>query len=343
MFTVESYDPFFFDRVRREQPRLHPNHIGLVRLAHSASMQDLEGLDRELEVLTARRRAVLGRLRDYRTRLWPGMRGRHHRKTCRLEDEPMPPAALDAVPLWGGDLRRVMTAIVRRHGDVTLRELHGLIHCYGYTVDSVRPVQRLADAAAFEVRHGRMERIDRGVYGPGPAADLDTITALPAEPNEWAPPEAAAGEGHHDSAVDPTVALDPERWSASAWPASAQLGGDWCAGEPDPFVRDLAEDLDRTVAAARDRLATTLVDRLGPQPPQYDPHPGHGPTGGPTRDPVRRPTRRPPSGPAQKPLGDDSSTNRPPTSAEGAPDVEGGGEGGAGEPPPGPAPDSAPE
>ena len=327
MFTVASYDPFFFDRIRREQPRLHPNHIGLVRLAHTTSMQDLEVLDRELEVLAARRREVLGRLGDYRRRLWPGMRGRHHRKTCRLEDEPMPPAAVDAVALWGGDLRRVMSALVRRHGSVTLRELHGLIHRYGYTVDSVRPVQRLADAAAFEVRHGRMDRIERGVYGPGPVAGMDSITALPAGPHDWSPPAAAAGDGHHDSAVDPAVALDPERWSAAAWPSSAQIGGDWCAGEPDPFVRDLAEDLNTTVAAARDRLAATLVERLGPQPPQYDPHPGRGPT------------RRPPSGLSQQPLGDDSSTNRPPRSVEGTPGEEWGREGVVGDPPPGSAPE----
>lgn len=342
MFTVSSYDPFFFDRIRRERPRLHPNHIDLVRLAHSTSMQHLDALDRALEVLTARRREVLGRLGEYRTRLWPGMQGRHHRKTCRLEDEPMPPAAVDAVALWGGDLRRVMTAIVRRHGDITLRELHGLIHRYGYTVDSVRPVQRLADAAAFEVRHGRMERIRRGVYGPGPAAGIDSTTVLPAEPNEWVSPAAAAGDGHQDSAVDPALALDPERWSASAWSSSAQLGGEWCAGEPDPFVRDLAEDLDATVTAARDRLAATLVERLGPQPPQYDPHPGRRPTrrtpstGGPA---PRTPTDPPPSEPPDPTLGGDSSTNRPPTSPERAPGAGAGGEGMVGEPPPGSAPE----
>ncbi len=306
MFTADSHDPFFVTRLRHEQPRLQPNHITLVRLAHAASLDELASLDQELEVLAARRRATLDHLAAYRRRLWPGMRGRHHRKTCRAEDNPMPPAAVDAEELWGGELRQAAVQVLRRHGAQTLREIHGLLHRYGYVIEGCRPVQRLADALAYEVRHGRCVRATRGVYGPvDSAAELSTLGDLGAGLQDWMPP--GDGGGGPDRMVDPSVRADPERWSGGSWPSDAQAGSDLTAVPDDPADDDLGVDLDFCVRATRARVAALYAERLGPPPPRYSP----------TRP---RPTH--PTDPAFDTLRDDSSTIRSPMSANEVDDHE---------------------
>ncbi len=294
MFTADSHDPLFLTRLRHEQPHLHPNHLVLIRLAHAEDLQTLAAIDGDLENLTAHRRAVLERLVRYRHRLWPGMTGRHHRKTCRAEDNPLPPIAVGARPLWGCDLRRVAVAVLTRHGAQPLRELHGLIHRYGYVIDSRRPVQRLADAVAYEVRHGRLERLERGVYGPivgaGAVARTDDVLG---DPSPWVAP-------HPDRAVDPALRDDPERWSQGRWSTDEQAGSDWAAGPPDPYVGELAAHLDVTIRATRDRVAVLHAARLGRPPSNFAPG--------------RRPLDHRPSSHA---LGDDSPTNRSPMGREG--------------------------
>ena len=262
MLTVADHDPLTFAVLRREHPRLWPNHRRLVRLAHDDDAQTLAELDAELEILTARRRACVERLRTYRRRLYPGMRNRHHRRTRLAHDPPMPPAPADATPVGGLELRRLSVSILEAHGAVSLRELQGLIHRYGYRLASDRPVQRLADAMAYEVRNGRAERVDRGVYGP-------LRTTSPTTPAVRAESSASTAAGLAPSLlpwgtdpdeptpvpVDPDLQDDPERWSAGAWPSSAHPGGDWCDGPPDPSVHSFIGDLDVVVAATRQRLA----------------------------------------------------------------------------------------
>jgi hypothetical protein len=78
-------------------------------------------------------------------------------------------------------LRLVMWPRVDRHEivhgfRVTLRggpppmplvEVHRELHLNGYAIASRLPVQRLADALAYEITKGRAVRVDRGVYRIG--------------------------------------------------------------------------------------------------------------------------------------------------------------------------------
>lgn len=262
MFTPSSHDPVLYDQLRREQPRLHANHIDLLRLAHHDGLRVLAEVDGELEVLAARRRQVCRRLAVYRERLWAGAAARAHRRPLRPPEAPMPPAPVDAQRIGGSALRRVAVAILRRHGPLPLRELHGLLHRYGYEISSERPVQRLADALAYEVRNGRLERLERGVYGVA-GVPPERVSALDlGDPLPWSSPST---ESWDDPApIDVDVADDPERWTDGRWPAAAQLGSSMCAGPPDRDVAELATDLDATVAAARERLAGLIAHRLGP-------------------------------------------------------------------------------
>lgn len=275
MLTTESYDPVFFERLRREQPRLHPNHNVLVRIAHADGLEELARLDAALDQLTARRREIVDRVDTYRRRLWPNMTERQHRHYGRPGEIPMPPAPVDARPLWGRHLRRTAVAVLARHGAQSLRELHGLLHRYGYVLDSRRPVQRLADALAYEVRGGRVERLERGVYGLAAGAEAavgrrSEVTDLPDAPLAWSVPSPDSAPMVDAPVIDVAIADDPERWSDGEWPAAAQLGSSVCAGPPDRDARALADDLDATVAATRARLAALVAERLGPPPHHLD-------------------------------------------------------------------------
>ena len=290
MLSADHYDPIFFQRLRRERPELWPNHHRLVRLQYDDDEATLRRLDASLEMAAAQRRAVLDRMARARRRLWP-RRGRPLRRAARPDERTVPPPIVDAAPLTGVDLRVAIVAILRRHGEVSLRELHGLIHRYGYRVDGARPVQRLGDAAAYEARQGRLVRCGRGRYGPAPTggrpdADVEQFLASRSDgPLTWAPPD----DLHDPGPVDPCRRTSLERWSAGQWPPEAQLGSDFCGPPAEPCVAELAAELDFAFAATRARLAAAIDRRLGPPPSPLRPH---------------RPRRLPPT------LDDDSSTNR---------------------------------
>src|SRR5690606_12245262 len=55
-------------------------------------------------------------------------------------------------------------AILARHGELPLVEVHAWLHRYGYLVGSAHPVKALADALGHEHDAGRAERTARGVY-----------------------------------------------------------------------------------------------------------------------------------------------------------------------------------
>lgn len=294
MIDGAHYDPLFLQRVKSEEPRLWPNHVRLVRRQYEEDVAELARLDARLELQAVRRRAVLARMARARARLWPGGERRwHRRRVARVAERELPPPVVDAEPLWGVELRRVMGAVLRRHGPVSLRELHGLLHRYGYEVAGPRPVQRLGDAAMYEVRAGRLVHVSRGVYGPGVVGATGADEAALGEPLTWEVP----ADQDEPGLVDPGRIADPERWSARAWPASAQLGSDYCGPPTDPRTAELAEDLDLLVGAARRRLAADLAERdrrraSNPRPAAPSPPP-------------------PPASPSpSQPFGDDSSTNR---------------------------------
>lgn len=181
---------------------------------------------------------------------------------------PTPPGPRRRFPsrqLRRHELRSVCLTILRRHGPQRLRDLHGLLHCYGYFVASVRPVQRSGDAMAYEERCGRARRVARGTYeavadapepprpgwwGPSPEPDP--------RPLPWVRPETDPGP----PLVDPRVADDPELWSGRAWP-----------GPPDPFdppngTPDGRGRQPTTVGSARAsrRKTATIPRRTGPAP-----------------------------------------------------------------------------
>ncbi len=239
--TDELDDPFLRAWTATRRPPLRPQHILTARLQQAAAIADLDDLDAELETLSARRRRCIRRLEQLRSQLWPNRSG-HHRRRGPIGIPPMPPAPPDAEPLWGRDLRATAVALLHRHGTCSLRELHGLLHRYGYRIRNRRPVQALGDALAYEVERGRCERVERGVYR---AIGRRVDVSLPAEPLAWDDPDPDVPR------ADAVVADDPERWSAGRWPTSG-----WSPTDPPVGVEPVdGEDLDRLVALARRRVA----------------------------------------------------------------------------------------
>ncbi len=221
---------------RRRFPSRQLRHHEL-RAAHLAASGDLAAIDTALEEVLTRRRGCLDTLADLRVRLNVRYTTHHLRWRHRVDEPPVPPAPADAKPLESIDLRSVCLTLLRRHGPQRLRDLHGLLHCYGYYVAGVRPVQRLGDAMAYEERCGRARRVARGTYeavadapepprpgwwGPSPAPGP--------QPLPWSRPETDPGP----PLVDPRVADDPELWSGRAWPdpAPGALGDDSSTNRP---------------------------------------------------------------------------------------------------------------
>jgi hypothetical protein len=135
-------------------------------------------LERAAE-LDAAQRALSRELAEVRSQLahlnlvmWPRV-DRHEivhgfRVTLRGGPPPIPPIAPNAQPLRGRELRSAALAILLRAGrPMPLAEVHRQLHLDGYAIASRQPVQRLADALAYEITKGRSERVDRGIYRVG--------------------------------------------------------------------------------------------------------------------------------------------------------------------------------
>lgn len=268
-----------------------------------------------------RRRAVTNRLVQYRHRLWPEATRRHGRRRPRVDETTFPPAPVVANEIWGVELRHTIVALLRAHGELTLRELHGLLHLCGFAVAGPRPVQSLADAAGYETREGRLTRVRRGVYAPSyPFAPV----APRADPWPWEAPDDLGS-----AMVDFAAAHDAERWSGGGWPGTVQSGSEILGGDPVEDVRERAQD----VQACRERVAALLrpstrvrpadggsrsaPTRPSPSRPPSRPRPSDPPPDGPVPAQPRVPTASPPDPadapgppPLPNPLGPDSSTNR---------------------------------
>jgi hypothetical protein len=183
--------------------------------AHATASERLSQIDAALEALVQRRRLCLHQLDRLRARLNRRWSDNHVRRHGQVDEPPMPPALPDARALHGDELRQVCLTLLRRHGPLELRALHGLIHQYGYTVGGTRPVQRLGDAMAYETRCGRTARVARGCYaardeGPHRVRQLGGITPPPAPLVPWTPRITDV----LPPLVDPPVLSDPEHWSA---------------------------------------------------------------------------------------------------------------------------------
>jgi hypothetical protein len=69
--------------------------------------------------------------------------------------------------LRGVELRYVLTMHLANHGPCTINDLVEALAFHGFEVASPA-YKSVSDALRWERRHGRVRRIARGVYGPGP-------------------------------------------------------------------------------------------------------------------------------------------------------------------------------
>jgi len=206
-------------------PTLHHE----LKEAHATAMVRLRAVDAELQELLVDRRSCLDELEGLRSRVDRRYGTRHGGRRRPLVDEPpVPPTPPDALPLFGTDLRAVAIRLLRRHGAHRLRDLHGLLHCYGYAVAGPHPVKDLADAMGYEVRCGRARRVARGVYEAEPHGDdVPYPRWLGAQPEDrlplpWSEPVTEPGP----PLVDPPVAEDPVLWSGGGYPDPPAPGPD---------------------------------------------------------------------------------------------------------------------
>lgn len=258
---------------RRRPHRAHGRRFSESRALHATSAERISEIDAVIEELVDQRLACLDVLVDCRDQLRPRWSTRHSRRRNSVDEAPFPEPPPGARPVAGIELRSLALTLLRRHGPQRLRDLHALIHLHGYCIDNPKPVQRLGDAMAYELRQGRVERLERGVYGatgsrPGPPRYVPPTTEL-GTPLPWDRPITDA------PLLDPDLAADPELWSGGRWPTPPDI--------PDETGPD-------------DAAAGEPADLLPPAPRGPD-HPVDDPT-----DPA------PPPGH----VGDDSPTNRRP-------------------------------
>ena len=74
--------------------------------------------------------------------------------------------ATGCVRLWGRGQRYVLTELLFDHGPLRVAEIVALLHDQGLVVGG-RPSKTVSDALRWEVAHGRVVRLGRGLYGPG--------------------------------------------------------------------------------------------------------------------------------------------------------------------------------
>jgi hypothetical protein len=72
---------------------------------------------------------------------------------------------MDAKTLRGIELRYVLTIQLAQHGRARVAELLDALTAQGFAVDG-RPSKSVSDALRWEMAHGRVRRLGRGVYGP---------------------------------------------------------------------------------------------------------------------------------------------------------------------------------
>jgi hypothetical protein len=75
--------------------------------------------------------------------------------------------------------------LARNDRPMPLTEIHRQLHLNGYAIASRHPVQRLADALAYETRKGRAKRVQRATYAidelnPGTRRRLGALRIKPA-------------------------------------------------------------------------------------------------------------------------------------------------------------------
>jgi hypothetical protein len=153
-------------------------------------------LDAAQRTLADQLAGVRKQLAEMRVALWPRVDPvdivQRFRITRRGGPPPIPPVARQAKPLHGKHLRSGALAVLARNDrPMTLTEIHRQLHLNGYAIASHHPVQRLADALAYETRKGRARRVERATYvidelNPGTrrrlrALRIESAAQLPAD------------------------------------------------------------------------------------------------------------------------------------------------------------------
>ena len=113
------------------------------------AVDQLDALDAEAIDWMRRKRVADREALDLHEHLWPAVPSGWARRPPRPDEAPLPPEMATARPLYRAPLRRVCLALLRIHGELTLRELHCLLLLYGFTIGGDGPVKRLAEASAI--------------------------------------------------------------------------------------------------------------------------------------------------------------------------------------------------
>ena len=67
--------------------------------------------------------------------------------------------------LRGIELRYALTLYLAQHGAKTIKELTDGLTYHGFVIAG-DPPKSVSDALRWERRHGRVRRLERGIYGP---------------------------------------------------------------------------------------------------------------------------------------------------------------------------------
>jgi hypothetical protein len=153
-------------------------------------LEEATELDAAQRALADQLAEVRRKLAEMRVALWPRVDRidivQRFRITRRGGPPPIPPVAGNAMPLHGKYLRSGALAVLARNDrPMTLTEIHRQLHLNGYAIASHHPVQRLADALAYETRKGRARHVDRATYmidelNPGTRRGLRALRIEPA-------------------------------------------------------------------------------------------------------------------------------------------------------------------
>jgi len=149
-----------------------PAELAALRAECEALLERASQLDAAQQALAAELARVRTQLAERRLFMWPKVDRREivhgFRVTLRGGPAPIPPEARNALPLSGKHLRSTVLALLARNGgEMALVEIHRELHLSGHAIASRQPVQRLANALAYEIVKGRAKRVERGRYTLG--------------------------------------------------------------------------------------------------------------------------------------------------------------------------------
>lgn len=185
------------DPLRKRNP-LHGAKRAKVLAACDELLDEIEAVDEQLAQWAAHRHRLVAQLKEQRDLVLPKLIKLAGRRVMPDGNVYLAPVPDDVPALWGRRLRASCLRLLQASGELTLTELHVLLHQHGLRIDSSHPVKALADAMAYECSQGRVRRVARGVYCANRAI-------LPMQP----PPKARRPAPTPDPDPDPDTETDP--------------------------------------------------------------------------------------------------------------------------------------